>query len=256
MGSDFAGVVEQVGIGVTRFEPGDEVVGSSPRASSGAFAEKLITRENLIAEKPPDLTFEEAAVLPIPITTAWLIGRKAKLQRGSQVFINGASGAVGLAFIGLFRPIGVEITGRVGPREVDHPEKIGLLQALDYTQPIPASLNHSFDLVFDPGGTLKPKEADLLRRPSGIIIDIVTSFSKVWRAVLLPHRSIRDPHPVLLREATRRNATRDRVALAHGFFEPASIEKFYRDVSILNEACFLQRSCGDRNTGSIISKAP
>ncbi|WP_245269713.1 NADPH:quinone reductase-like Zn-dependent oxidoreductase (plasmid) [Ensifer sp. WSM1721] len=96
MGTDFAGIVEATGGKVTNVQIGDEVFGSLDFKKSGAFAEAALVDARHLAKKPPQLSFSEAACLPIAAMTAWVaILDRAEARAGSRIFINGCSGAVG-----------------------------------------------------------------------------------------------------------------------------------------------------------------
>ena len=185
MGSDFSGVVQDVGPKVTRFKAGDEVVGSTTPKASGAFGEMVTAQEKLLVAKPASLSHAEAAVLPIPGVTAWLaLVDKANVTQGQTVFLNGALGAVGRAAIAIAKARGAKIAGRVGTQSLAEAQAIGLSPILDYDKPVPADLKRAFDVVFDCNGSLAPEEGDRLRKPSGMIIDINLTKQKLLRALL------------------------------------------------------------------------
>ena len=111
LGSELAGVVEAVGRSVTRFKPGDEVFGFAG-TGLGCHAEyRCMAEDGLVALKPSNLDFGEAAALPFGATTALDFFRRAKLQKGERVLVNGASGSVGTAAVQLARHLGAEVTG-------------------------------------------------------------------------------------------------------------------------------------------------
>jgi NADPH:quinone reductase-like Zn-dependent oxidoreductase len=191
MGTDFAGTVEAVGSKVSRFTPGDTVIGAVSLKASGAFASKLITSQKLVVKKPDNLSFEAAATLPIAGVTAWCaLVKQGQLVRGQKVFINGAMGAVGQAAIAIAREIGAEVVGRVGPKSVTQAQSMGLADALDYTKPLPENLNGIFDVVFDCNGSLTPAEEGRLKKKGGRIYDIAPTASKFFRSLLSRSRKI------------------------------------------------------------------
>lgn len=191
MGSDFAGTVEAVGSEVAHLKPGDAVVGTVSMKASGAFAPKLITSQKLVVKKPDSLSFAEAACLPIAGVTAWLVlVQHARLQRGQKLFINGAMGAVGQAAMAIARNLGATVAGRVGPKCVEQARSLGLSPALDYTRPLPDSIEGAFDVVFDCHGSLSAREAGRLIKPGGIIIDIVPTPAKFLRALVSRSRKV------------------------------------------------------------------
>ncbi len=191
MGTDFAGTVEAVGSNVSRFKLGDEVVGTTPMKGSGAFATMLITLQDLVVMKPAGLSFIEASTLPIAGVAAWhVLVKAAGLQPGQRVLVNGASGAVGQAAVAITRAIGAVAVGRVGPQSVAHAQSLGLSSALDYTKPLPKSIDGTFDVVFDVNGSLTPSEGDRLIKRGGKIIDIVPTKMKFMRALVSRSRKV------------------------------------------------------------------
>jgi NADPH:quinone reductase-like Zn-dependent oxidoreductase len=185
VGQDFAGTVEAVGSKVSDLKPGDAVVGTVPMKGSGAFAPRLITKRNLVVKKPESVSFLAAASLPIAGTAAWhVLVKSAHLQRAQELFINGATGAVGQAAIEIARALGADVVGRVGPQSVARAQSLGLSLVLDYTKPLPPSLNGSFDVVFDANGSLTMKEGDRLIKRGGVIIDIVPTLPKFLKALV------------------------------------------------------------------------
>jgi len=191
MGTDFAGTVEAIGSKVSRFKQGDAVVGAVSLKASGAFAPKLIASEKSMVKKPDNLSFEQAATLPIAGVTAWCaLVQKAHLARGQKVFVNGAMGAVGQAAIAIAREIGAEVVGRVGPKSMMQAQSMGLANVLDYTKPLPDGLNGIFDVVFDCNGSLTPAEEGRLKKKGGKIYDIAPSASKFIRSLLSRSRKI------------------------------------------------------------------
>jgi NADPH:quinone reductase-like Zn-dependent oxidoreductase len=191
MGTDFAGTVEAVGSNVSRFQLGDTVVGAVSLKASGAFASKLITSQKLMVKKPDDLSFEQAATLPIAGVTAWCaLVKKGKLGRAQKVFINGAMGAVGQADIAIAREMGAEVVGRVSPKSIVQALSLGLANPPDYTKPLPDDLNGKFDIVFDCHGSLTPAEEGRLKKQGGKIYDIAPTASKFFRSLLSPSRKL------------------------------------------------------------------
>ena len=191
MGSDFAGTVEGVGSKVSRFKPGDAVVGAVTLKAAGAFATKLIASQKYVVKKPDGLSFAQAATLPIAGVTAWCaLVKLAQLARGQKVFINGAMGAVGQAAVAIAREIGAEVVGRVGPKSITQAQAMGLAHPLDYTKPLPEALNGTFDVVFDCHGSLTAAEEGRLRKRGGKICDIAPTASKFIRSLLSRSRKV------------------------------------------------------------------
>jgi NADPH:quinone reductase-like Zn-dependent oxidoreductase len=148
-GLDVAGTVAVVGSEVTRFKPGDEVFGMS----RGAFAEQAAVREDKLAPKPANLTFEQAAVVPISGGTAMQALRDSgHIEAGQKVLIIGASGGVGTFAVQLAKASGAEVTGVSGPAKVELLRSIGADHALDYTRDDYLDGSKKYDLVLDIGG--------------------------------------------------------------------------------------------------------
>jgi NADPH:quinone reductase-like Zn-dependent oxidoreductase len=150
LGVDFAGTVEAAGKDVTQFQPGDEVFG----ARDGAFAEYVCIREErLVLPKPPNVTFEEAAAVPVAAITALQgLRDKGQLQSGQKVLINGASGGVGTFAVQIAKALGAEVTGVCSTRNVEIVRSLGADRVVDYTQEDFTRTGDRYDLLLDIGG--------------------------------------------------------------------------------------------------------
>jgi len=148
-GRDFAGRVEAVGADVTRFRPGDEVYGDLGEAE-GTFAEYVCVRQDLVERKPANLTFEQAAALPLAGHTALKGLRDLGLVRPDhQVLVNGASGGVGTFAVQIASSMGAEVTGVCSTRNVGLVRSLGADHVVDYTQEDFTRGERRYDLVFD-----------------------------------------------------------------------------------------------------------
>lgn len=151
-GGDFAGTVEAVGRGVTDFEPGDEVFGVK---NHGAFAEHVSVPARLgIARKPANLSFEEAAAVPIAALTA-LQGLRdhGKLQPGEKVIVNGASGGVGTFALQIAKALGAEVTAVCSTRNVEQARSLGADHVIDYTREDFTRSGRTCDVLLDNAGS-------------------------------------------------------------------------------------------------------
>ncbi|MDH3374442.1 MAG: NAD(P)-dependent alcohol dehydrogenase, partial [Gammaproteobacteria bacterium] len=147
LGVDFAGTVEAVGSNVQRFKPGDEVFGGR----TGAFAEYVTVREDrALALKPANVTFEQAASVPIAAITALQALRdKSKLEAGQKVLINGASGGVGTFAVQIAKYFGAEVTGVCSTRNVEMVRSIGADHVIDYTKEDYTDGGTQYDVIVD-----------------------------------------------------------------------------------------------------------
>lgn len=147
LGVDFAGTVEAVGKNVTRFKPGDEIYGGG----DGAFAEYVILHEDRgIALKPANLTFEQAASVPIAGITALQVLRDlGKVKPGQKVLINGASGGVGTFAVQIAKSYGAEVTGVCSTRNEEMVRSIGADHVIDYKTENYTESGKQYDLIVD-----------------------------------------------------------------------------------------------------------
>ena len=156
-GTDLAGVVESVGVNVTRFRPGDEIFGQSLRANlwrnGGAFAEYAAVPEIMLEPKPARLTFEQAAAVPTSGSLAVQhIRDEGRTQSGQRVLINGAGGAVGTFAVQLAKALGAHVTGVDAPGKLDMLRSIGADAVLDYTQEDFTRRDERYDFILDIAG--------------------------------------------------------------------------------------------------------
>lgn len=148
-GSDVAGIVGAVGADVTRFHPGDEVFG----IAKGSFAEFAAAREDKLARKPSNLTFEQAAAVPVSgLTALQALSDKGGLEAGQHVLVIGASGGVGTFAVQIAKALGATVTGVCSTAKVDMVRSIGADHVLDYTVDDYATGDQRYDLILDIGG--------------------------------------------------------------------------------------------------------
>jgi len=191
MGSDFSGVVEVVGPSVTRLKIGDEVLGTMPMKSGGAFADRLVADEKLIVVKPAALSFEQAAALPIVGVTAWCgLVDKAQLQPGQSVFVHGCLGGVGRAATQLALSLGADVAGSCRGSLMDDARALGVSRVVDFQQFSADTLQRRFDVVFDTAGTLSMRDGRTLLKPGGVVLDISPSPGKLIGILLSPQHKM------------------------------------------------------------------
>jgi NADPH:quinone reductase-like Zn-dependent oxidoreductase len=170
LGSDFAGTVESVGSGVTRFKPGDEVFGNA----GGALAEYVVARENgNIVLKPAEMTFEQAAAIPIAAVTA-LQGLRdhGRIAARHKVLINGASGGVGTYAVQIAKSFGAEVTGVCSTRNLELVRSLGADHLIDYTKENFTEGKERYDLILDTAGNHGTLALLGVVKPEGTLVGI------------------------------------------------------------------------------------
>ena len=168
LGVDFAGEVAAVGARVTRFRPGDEVFG----VRSGAFAEYVCVREErAVASKPANVTFEDAASVPVAALTA-LQGLRDKggLEAGQKVLVNGASGGVGTFAVQIAKARGADVTGVCSTRNVELVRSLGADRAIDYTREDFTQSGERYDLLLDIAGSRSWSECARVLAPRATLV--------------------------------------------------------------------------------------
>jgi NADPH:quinone reductase-like Zn-dependent oxidoreductase len=169
LGVDVAGQVEAVGRNVTQFKPGDEVFGSC----RGAFSEYACTSESALVPKPENVTFEQAASVPVATVTALQgLRDKGRIQPGQKVLINGAAGGVGTFAVQIATSFAADVTGVCSTRNVDMVRSIGADRVIDYTQEDFTKSGQRFDLFFDCVGNHSLSACRRVLNPNGIYIPV------------------------------------------------------------------------------------
>jgi NADPH:quinone reductase-like Zn-dependent oxidoreductase len=170
IGSDIAGCVESVGRNVTQFKPGDEVFGEVSRCGFGAYAEYIAARENALALKPINVSFEDAAAVPTAGCTALQGLRKGKIQQGQKVLIHGASGGVGIFAVQIVKAFGAEVTGVCSPHNVDMVRSIRADHVIDYTKEDFSQTGDRYDLILATNGNRSIWEYRRALSPDGVYV--------------------------------------------------------------------------------------
>ena len=168
LGVDYAGTVEAVGKNVTNFKPGDEVFGGK----TGALAEYIcVLADRAVVLKPANMTFDQAASVPVAAITALQgLRDKGKIQAGQKVLINGASGGVGTFAVQIAKSFGTDVTGVCGARNVDLVRSIGADHVIDYTKEDFTKTDQRYDLIFDLVGNHSFSERRRVLNPNGTCV--------------------------------------------------------------------------------------
>ncbi len=182
LGADVAGMVEAVGSNVKGFQPGDEVYGDLYWCGFGAFAEYVTIPEKSVAQKPANLTFEQAAAVPQAAFTALHAIRDAgQVKTGQKVLINGASGGVGTFAVQIAKAYGAEVTGVCSTRNLDLVRSIGSDQVIDYTQEDFTQNGQQYDVIIDMVANYSLSVLKRSLKPNGICV--VVGFSSLLHMI-------------------------------------------------------------------------
>ena len=168
LGVDYSGTVEAVGKNVTNFKPGDEVFGGK----NGAIAEYVcVLADRAVVLKPANMTFEQAASVPVAAITALQgLRDRGHIQSGQKVLINGASGGVGTFAVQMAKSFGTEVTGVCSTRNVDLVQSIGADHVIDYTKEDFTKTDQRYDIIYDLVGNHSFSERRRILGPNGICV--------------------------------------------------------------------------------------
>jgi NADPH:quinone reductase-like Zn-dependent oxidoreductase len=182
LGADIAGRVEAVGRSVKQFQSDDEVFGMI----QGGFAEYACAPENALALKPSNLSFEEAAAVPMAAVTA-LQGLRdtGQIQPGQKVLINGASGGVGTFAVQIAKSFGAEVTAVCSTRNLDQARSLGADHVIDYTREDFTQNGQQYDLIFAANGYRSLSAYKRALTPKGIYVMAGGSMAQIFQAMLM-----------------------------------------------------------------------
>lgn len=172
LGAELPGIVEEIGQNVKSFKKGDSVFAYSiPKF--GGYAEYTCFKEkDLIAPKPSNMSFEEAATTPLGSLTALILLRKAKISSQKKVMIYGASGSVGTFAVQLAKYFGAEVTAVCSTKNIDLVKSLGADNVIDYTNTDISTLNAPFDIVFDAVGKLSKSQHSKTLHTNGNVVSV------------------------------------------------------------------------------------
>lgn len=171
VGIDFSGIIEEVGSEVRLFQKGDEVFGMLDVFKGGALAEYIVLSENSIVVKPQNISFEQAAALPVVGSSALQIFDKlARIEKGTKVLINGASGGIGMFAVQLAKKDGAYVTAVTSTRGIKRAEEWRADEVIDYKSEELLESIKQYDVLVDLSGTYHFKEVRKLLKPKAIFI--------------------------------------------------------------------------------------
>jgi len=167
VGTDLAGTVEAVSSNVTQFKPGDEVYG----VGFHGYAEYAVARENRVALKPKNRSFEESAAVPIAgFTALQALRNHGHIERGKKVLINGAGGGVGTFAVQIAKSFGAEVTAVTNTQNLDMVRSLGADHVIDYTKEDFTKNEQRYDLICDIASAHSPSSYKRIMNPNGICV--------------------------------------------------------------------------------------
>jgi NADPH:quinone reductase-like Zn-dependent oxidoreductase len=185
LGTDMAGVVEAIGSAVTQFKPGDRVFGDLSESGFGGFAEYVCVPESALVLKPSNLTFAEAATVPVSALAA-LKGLRdvGKIQSGQQVLINGAAGGVGSFAVQIAKAHGAIVTAVCSSRNTEMVRLTGADHVLDYTQVDITQTEQQYDLILDIAAYRSVFDYLPILKPKGTYVLVGGAIARIFQVLI------------------------------------------------------------------------
>lgn len=184
-GADIAGRIESVGKNISRFRQGDEVIGELSGCGFGGFAEYAVGPEKALIAKPSELSFEEAAALPMAgLTALQALRDKGNIQKGKKVLIAGSSGGVGTFAIQLARYFGAEVTAVCSTKNVEQSGLLGADYIIDYTREDFTKSNRRYDIILAINGNRSLSGYRRILNPGGIFVMVGGALPQIFKSIL------------------------------------------------------------------------
>lgn len=188
LGFDVAGEVVEVGEQVQRFKSGDSIYAYHQQMTGGAYAEYVTVSEQVAVLKPENMTYEQAAAVPLAATTALQALRDAgQIKLGQQVLINGGSGGVGTFAVQIAKALGTEVTAVCSTKNIDLMKTLGADRAIDYTQQDFTQESTQYDIIFDTVAKQSVSRCKRALKPNGVYLstlptpeNLLQSFTLLW----------------------------------------------------------------------------
>lgn len=185
LGADVAGRVEAVGKHVTQFKVGDEVFGDISGVGLGGLAEYVCVPESVLASKPVNLSFAEAATVPMAAVTALQGLRAGKIQAGQKVMVYGASGGVGSFAVQIAKALDAEVTAVCSPAKIEWARSLGADHVLDYTREALTPHGFRYDVILVANGNRSLADFEPALAPTGTVVVAGGSVSQLFKTMFL-----------------------------------------------------------------------
>jgi len=184
-GADIAGRVESAGKNIQQFKTGDDVIGDLADYGFGGFAEYALAPEKLLVHKPTEISYEDAAALPMAAVTALQALRdKGKIQKGHEILIIGSGGGVGTFAVQLAKYFSAKVTGVCSTKNVEQTYSLGADNVIDYTKVDFTKSNKSYDIIIAINGNYPLYACKRILNPNGIYVMVGGALSQIFKSIL------------------------------------------------------------------------